>query len=110
MVLPVIQITKLLAQLTVLAPVASEGVDRIRKLVETVRRGDANVGRQIEALNQAVELQSAVNRKIDEQLRVIQSVLENVQKSLKICTYSIAAVGIIAVAALVIGLWILLAI
>jgi predicted PurR-regulated permease PerM len=89
--LPILEITKLLARLTVLAPVATEGVDRIRKLVETIRSGDASTTKQIDALKQAVELQSAVNKEVNDQLRVIKSVLENVQRSLKL--WAVASVG-----------------
>ena len=63
MALPILQIAKLLAELTVIAPVVSDGVDKIRKLVETVRKGDANTAKQIDALRQAIELQSSVNKK-----------------------------------------------
>ena len=104
MALPIMQIAKLLAQLTVMAPVVSEGVDKIRKLVETVRKGDGQSVRQVEALRQALELQSAVNKKIEDQLRIIESVLEKVQKILKVLAFTSAAIGIAAIAALVIAI------
>ncbi|MGH7796460.1 MAG: hypothetical protein ACREQ2_16450 [Candidatus Binatia bacterium] len=104
MALPILQIAKLLAQLTVMAPVVSDGVDKIRKLVETIRKGDANTAKQLEALKQAIELQSAVNKKMDDQLRIIESVLEKVQKSLKILAFTIAVIGVLAVTALVIAI------
>jgi ABC-type branched-subunit amino acid transport system ATPase component len=100
MALPLLQIAKLLAQLTTIGPVVNEGADRIRKLVETVRKGDGNTAKQLEALRQAVELQSAVNKKVDDQLQIIESVLTNVQKSLKILTFTSAIISILAVAAL----------
>jgi len=100
MALPLLQIAKLLAQLTTIGPVVNEGADRIRKLVETVRKGDGNTAKQLEALRQAVEVQSAVNKKVDDQLQIIESVLTNVQKSLKILTFTSAIIGILAVAAL----------
>lgn len=103
MALPILQIAKLLAELTVIAPVVSDGVDKIRKLVETVRKGDANTAKQIDALRQAIELQSAVNKKMDDQLRIIESVLEKVQKSLKILAFTGAAVGVLAITALVLA-------
>jgi hypothetical protein len=103
MALPILQIAKLLAELTVIAPVVSDGVDKIRKLVETVRKGDANTAKQIEALRQAIELQSAVNKKMDDQLRIIESVLEKVQKALKILAFTSAVVGVLAITALVIA-------
>ena len=100
MALPLLQIAKLLAQLATIGPVVNEGADRIRKLVETVRKGDGNTAKQLEALRQAVELQSAVNRKVDDQLQIIESVLTNVQKSLKILTFTSVIIGILAIAAL----------
>jgi hypothetical protein len=103
MALPILQIAKLLAELTVIAPVVSDGVDKIRKLVETVRKGDANSAKQIDALRQAIELQSAVNKKMDDQLRIIESVLEKVQKSLKILAFTSAVIGVLAITALVLA-------
>lgn len=103
MALPILQIAKLLAELTVIAPVVSDGVDKIRKLVETVRKGDANTAKQIDALRQAIELQSAVNKKMDDQLRIIESVLDKVQKSLKILAFTGAVVGVLAITALVLA-------
>ena len=103
MALPILQIAKLLAELTVIAPVVSDGVDKIRKLVETVRKGDANTAKQIDALRQAIELQSSVNKKMDDQLRIIESVLEKVQKSLKILAFTGAVVGVLAITALVLA-------
>ena len=104
MALPIVQIARLLGQLTTMGPVVTDGVDKIRKLVETVRRGDGNTTKQLEALRQAVELQSAVNRKMDEQVQIIESVLGNVQKSLKILAFTGAGIGLVAVAALVLAL------
>lgn len=104
MALPILQIAKLLTQLTVMAPVVSEGVDKIRKLVDTVRKGDANSAKQLEALRQAIELQSAVNNKMTEQLQIIESVLGKVQKSLKVLAFTSAGIGIVALTALVVAL------
>jgi hypothetical protein len=104
MALPILQIARLLAELTVIAPVMSDGVDKIRKLVETVRRGDSSTGKQLEALEQAIELQSAVNKKMDERLRLIESVLGKIQKSLKVLALTSAAIGIVALTALAIAI------
>ena len=104
MALPLLQIAKLLAQLTTIGPVVTEGADKIRRLLETVRKGDGDSAKQLEALKQAIELQSAVNRKVDDQLQIVESVLANVQKSLKILTFASAATGVIAIAALVTAL------
>jgi hypothetical protein len=104
MALPILQIAKLLAELTVIAPVVSDGVDKIRKLVETVRKGDVSTAKQLEALKQAIEWQSAVNRKMEDQLRIIESVLLKVQKSLKLLAFTSAGIGIVALTALFIAI------
>ena len=101
MALPILQIVRLLGQLTSIGPVVTDGVDKIRKLVETIRKSDGNNREQVEALKQAIELQSAVNRKVEDQLQIVESVLKNVQRSLKIIALSSTAIGIVAVAALV---------
>lgn len=105
MAVPLLQIAKLLGQLTVIGPVVTDGVDKIRKLVETIRNGDGNTAKQIDALRQAVELQSAMNKKVDDQLRIVESVLANVQKTLKILTLTSAAIGLMAVMALVVAIF-----
>lgn len=102
MALPILQITKLLTQLTVLAPVATDGIDKIRKLVETIRRGGGSTVK-LDDLKQAIELQNSVNKEVDDQLRIIESVLENVQKSLKVLAFTTGVIGIVAVVALVVA-------
>lgn len=104
MALPILQIAKLLGQMAVIAPVVGEGVDKIRKLVETVRKGDPNMANQLEALKQAIELQNAVNKKMDDQLRIIESVLGKIQKTLKLLAVSGVAVAIVAITALVVAI------
>jgi hypothetical protein len=104
MALPIMQIAKLMAQLTVFAPVITDGADKIRKLVETLRKGDGNSAKQVDALRQAIELQSAVNRKVDDQLRIVEAVLEHVQKSLKVLVFASAGAVIVAGAALALAL------
>lgn len=104
MALPILQIAKLLGQLTTIGPVVTDGVDKMRKLVETIRKGDGDTTKQLEALKQAIELQSAVNKKVDDQLRLVESVLNNVQKSLKILAFTSAGIGIVAVIALVLAI------
>lgn len=104
MALPILQIAKLLGQLTLIGPVVTDGADKMRKLVETIRQGHGDTTKQLEALKQAIELQSAVNKKVDDQLRLVESVLNNVQKSLKILAFTSAGIGIVAVIALVLAI------
>ena len=101
MAFPIVQIAKLLGQLTTVGPVVTDGVDKIRRLVETVRNGDGNTANRLEAMKQAIELQSAVNKKVDDQLQIIESVLENVQKSLKVLAVAGAGIALVALAALI---------
>lgn len=103
MALPIVQIARLLGQLTIIGPVVSEGVDKFRKLVEVVRKGDSNTARELEALEQAIEVQSAVNKKIEDQLQIIESVLKNVQKSLKVLVFTTVGALVAAIAALVLA-------
>ena len=103
MALPIVQIARLLGQLTVIGPVVTEGVDKFRKLVEAVRKADSNTARELEALEQAVEVQSAVNKKIEDQLQIIESVLKNVQKSLKVLVFTTVGALVAAIAALVLA-------
>jgi hypothetical protein len=103
MPLPILQIAKLLARLAVLAPVAGKTVDTIRTLLETAH-GDANTTKQIDALKEAAELQISVSEEMADQLRVIRSVLENVQKSLKIWAFATVGTAIAALAALIVAL------
>ena len=100
MVLPILQIAKLLGQLTVIGPVVTDGVEKMRKLVETIRKGDGNTAKELETLKQAIELQSAVNKKVDGQLQLVESVLNNVQKSLTILAFTSVVIAVVAVIAL----------
>lgn len=104
MALPIVQIAKLLGQLTVVGPLVTDGVDKMRKLVDTIRKGDGNTMKELETLKQAIELQSAVNKKVDDQLRLVESVLNNMQKSLKVLAFTGVAIGIIAVTAVVLAI------
>jgi hypothetical protein len=45
-----------------------------------------------------------MNKKVDDQLQIIESVLENVQKSLKVLAFTSAVIGIVAVAALIVAI------
>jgi flagellar capping protein FliD len=102
--LPLFQIAKLIGQLALVAPMVTDGVDKMRKLVEVVRNGDGGVTKQVDALKQAVALQSAINDKIDEQLRTMESLLASMQKSLKILSLISVSAGIVAIVALSISI------
>jgi hypothetical protein len=101
---PVSQIAKLLGQLAMLATGATDGVDKINRLIEAIRRANGGAAKQLDDLKQAVILQSAVNDKMENQLRIIESVLDRVQKSLKLLAFVIAAIGVLAAIALFLAL------
>jgi hypothetical protein len=103
MPLPILKIAKVLARLSVLAPAASKTIDTIRALLETPH-GDVNTTKQLDDLKQALELQATVNEDIAEQLRLFKSVLEDLQRSLKIWAWVSIGAAIAALAALVMAL------
>jgi hypothetical protein len=70
----------------------------IRKLLDD----SANAGYETRLANleKAMELQSALNESIDEQLKSIQVLLNRVQRALKILLVTVIATAMIALAAL----------
>jgi len=98
--LPMPAITKLLAQLALFAPAITQAVDKLRELIETLRKPGAGTQKQLDDLKQAIELQDTVNKKINDELRIIRSVLEHVQKSLKVLAYAALGIGLVALVAL----------
>ena len=102
--LPIASIAKLLIRLATITPVANDSIDNIRKLIDTVRKPGAGTQNQLDDLKKAIELQLIVNREITNKLNLIGTVLQTVQKSLKILAMTVAGVGLIAVAALVVAL------
>jgi predicted PurR-regulated permease PerM len=93
-------ITKLLAQLALFAPAITQAVDKLRELIETLRKPGAGTQKQLDDLKQAIELQDTVNKKINDELRIIRSVLEHVQQSLKVLAYAALGIGLVALVAL----------
>jgi hypothetical protein len=55
-------------------------------------------------LRQAVELQASALKTLDDEMKIVKAILENIQKSLRILTVAIAAVGVISALAIVIAL------
>ena len=102
--LPIASIAKLLIRLATLTPVANDSIDNLRKLIDTVRKPGAGAQNQLDELKKAIELQLIVNREITNKLTLIGTVLQTLQKSLKILAVTIAGVGLIALAALVLAL------
>ena len=102
--LPIASIAKLLIRLATTTPVANDSIDNIRKLIDTVRKPGAGTQNQLDDLKKAIELQLIINREINNKLTLTSTVLQTVQKSLKVMAVTLAGVGLIAVAALVVAL------
>jgi hypothetical protein len=80
-----------------------DAIIKLRELIESLRKPGAATQKQLDDLKQAIELQLTVNNKINEQLQLIKSVLEDVQRSLKIIRVTAVATGLIAVLALILA-------
>jgi hypothetical protein len=97
-----IGITKLIEKLAPLVLASAPVVSAIRKLVGD-SRGD-NVEARTANLEKAMELQSALNEKIDVELKIVQALLEKVQRSLRVLIIAVIVALVLAVAALAIAL------
>lgn len=104
MMFPITAIAKLLLQLATITPAVNVSIEQTRRLVETIRKPGAGTQSQLDDLKKALELQAAVNKEINDKLKLIETVLLTVQKSLKILAAAAAGVGVIALVALVIAL------
>jgi hypothetical protein len=97
-----IGITKLIEKLAPLVLASAPVVSAIRKLVGDSR--DDNVEARTANLEKAMELQSALNEKIDVELKIVQALLEKVQRSLRVLIIAVMVALVLAVAALAIAL------
>jgi hypothetical protein len=97
-----IGITKLIEKLAPLVLASAPVVSAIRKLVGDSR--DDNVEARMANLEKAMELQSALNEKIDVELKIVQALLEKVQRSLKVLTIAVIVALILSVSAFAIAL------
>lgn len=100
MTLPITAIAKLLMQLATITPTVNNSIEQIRRLIDTIRKPGAGTQNQLDDLKKAIELQAAVNKEMNDKLKLIETVLQTVQKSLKILAVTGAAVGLIALVAL----------
>jgi predicted PurR-regulated permease PerM len=103
MTFPITSIAKLLMQLAILTPVVNDSIDKVRHLIDTIRTTGAGTQNQIDDLKKAMELQALVNKEVNDKLRLIETVLQTMQKSLKILAVTGAGVGLIALLALVVA-------
>ena len=86
-----------------MSPTVNDSIERIRQLIDTIRKPGAATQNQLDDLKKALELQAAVNQEMNDKLKLIETVLQTVQKSLKILAVVGAGVGLIAVVALVVA-------
>ncbi len=77
-------------------------VEEIRKLVQGPT-GNRSVNSRLDGLEKAIELQNSLNERLNSQLEIVQSVLQNVQKSLKLLSAGVILVGIISIVAIFIS-------
>jgi len=103
MIFPITSIAKFLMPLAILTPAVNDSIDKVRHLIDTIRKPGAGTQNQIDDLKKAIELQALVNKEINDKLRLIEKVLQTIQKSLKILAVTGAAVGLIALVALVVA-------
>jgi predicted PurR-regulated permease PerM len=103
MTFPITSIAKLLMQLATITPPVNNSIEKIRQLIDTIRKPGAGTQNQLDDLKKAIELQAAVNKEMNDKLKLIETVLQTVQKSLKILAVTGAGVGLIALIALVIA-------
>jgi predicted PurR-regulated permease PerM len=90
-------------QLATITPPVNNSIEKIRQLIDTIRKPGAGTQNQLDDLKKAIELQAAVNKEMNDKLKLIETVLQTVQKSLKILAVTGAGVGLIALIALVIA-------
>jgi hypothetical protein len=83
----------LIGRLANLIGIAEPVIDKVIKVI-----GDRR------DLRQAVELQASALKTLDDEMKIVKAILENIQKSLRILTVAIAAVGVISALAIAIAL------
>jgi hypothetical protein len=76
-------------------------VSAIRKVVVDSRIGSDEA--RISNLEKTMELQAALDEKVEVQLKIVQTLLENVQRSLKLLTIATIVIAIVAVVAILLA-------
>ena len=100
---PITAIAKLLLQLATITPAVNVSIEQTQRLVDTIRKPGAGTQNQLDDLKKAIELQAAVNKEMNDKLKLIETVLQTMQKSLKILAVTGVGVGLIALVALVVA-------
>jgi hypothetical protein len=95
-------IRRLIEKITPLVLSSAPVISALRSLVGDSHH-DSGEARMV-SLEKAMELQSALNEKSDVQLKIVQALLENIQRSLKMVILGLIGTAMVAVAALAIAL------
>jgi predicted PurR-regulated permease PerM len=103
MMFPITAIAKLLLQLATITPAVNVSIEQTQRLVDTIRKPGAGTQNQLDDLKKAIELQVAVNKEMNDKLKLIETVLQTMQKSFKILAVTGVGVGLIALIALVVA-------
>jgi predicted PurR-regulated permease PerM len=103
MTFPITSIAKLLMQLAIITPTVNNSIEKIRQLIDTIRKPGAGTLNQLEDLKKAIELQATVNKEMNDKLKLIDKVIQTLQKSLKILAVTGVGVGLIALLALIVA-------
>jgi len=103
-VFPIASVAKLLIQLAAITPAVNVSIEKTRQLIDTIRKPGAGTQSQLDDLKKAVELQAVVNKEINDKLKLIETVLRTMQKSLNILLVTGAGIGLIALLALVVAI------
>ena len=94
------KIARLVERLGPLVLSTAPVIGAIRKVLDDSAKEEGYEAR-VANLEKAMELQSALNDSIDAQLKIVQSLLERVQRSLQILVIAVIGTAIIAATALV---------
>jgi peptidoglycan hydrolase CwlO-like protein len=77
---------------------------KIKQIKSDVVEHSPNLDSRVAELEKKIKLQAELSEKLNEQIERVQSVLENVHKSLQFLMYAIYGIGAIALIAIVIAL------
>jgi len=87
-----------------LRPLAAGGAAAVEFCKHLLDSRNNHSDARIDALGQSMELQAALNETIGVQIRIIQALLENVQKTLRIVMIGVIATATIAALALAVAI------
>ena len=104
MALPLVAIARILGQLTVLVPAANTLVKSLRGAVAKIPE-NPSAAEHLDDMERALKLQVEVTENLAHQLQMVQSALDRIQKSLKLLTYTVISVALVAILAILIALF-----